>query len=204
MRTYGITGIALLLLAAAGQAASTVSTLTGKGTAQTQVGLVGPPGPWNEKMQDVPEQAVQILDPSEGMLLQPALELCPDPWLSTLDEAAPSLTLAVEDATGRRATRLIGGHDSNTGWGADRYWSTDLAKPSDPGFVIAGSGDGLPAFDDIDRVPGSQQTTRAAFVMEVIVFPALAAMVLVLLGRQLVLRVHRRRSGHRFEQLLQA
>lgn len=204
MRAYGFTGIALLLvLAGAAQAVSTVSTWTDTRLAETEPGLVGPPGPWNEWLRDAPEQTLRILDESEGVL-RSALEIRPDLWVSALGETTTSLNEVVEDAAEHATASPIGAWDPKLSWATAHHWSLDAGRYSDPGFVNAGGSIRLSTSDGVSRMPSSLRITRATYIMVIIVFPALAAMVLVLAGRLFLLRFHRRRSVRRFEQLLQA
>ncbi|MBP7050525.1 MAG: hypothetical protein KBE65_05885 [Phycisphaerae bacterium] len=204
MKTYEVTGIVLLLLAGVAQAVNTVSMLTDKEVAESQEGLVHPLESRDVNRAVAPDEALRTLDQLEETLMHSASDFGPDNWAAGVGEATPSGSAAVQDAPANRVADLIAGSDPNAGWRYDRCWRVDPAKSSGPGLAGVGRGVQPVSLDELDRVPGSSPTTRAAFVMEIIVFPALAAMVLVLACRLLVLRIRDRRSIRRFERLLQA
>ncbi|HNS22062.1 MAG TPA: hypothetical protein PKH24_16275 [Sedimentisphaerales bacterium] len=204
MKTYEVTGIVLLLLVGVSQAVNTVSMLTDKEVAESQEGLVHPLESRDVSRAVAPEEALRTLDQLDETLVRSAPDFGPDMWVAGVGEATPSGSRAVEEAPATRVADLIGRPDPNASWRCDRCWRVDPAKSSGPGLAGVGRGVQPVSLDELDRVPGSSPTTRAAFVMEIIVFPALAAVVLVLACRLLVLRIHDRRSIRRFERLLHA
>ena len=201
MKTYGIIGIAVLLLAGAAHAVNTVSTLTDKGWSQTEAGAVGPLGPSNEGGVGTDGLALHILDESEGVL-PPLPDLYPDLWMTELEKSSVSLTDEIAGAAGGSTAGLIGPLDSDTGRGAGRHWNMDPRHYAGAGFADAGGSVQLPVFTELDWVLTPPPVDRTTFIMEIIVFPALGAMVLVLVVRLFILRLRMRRSPSRTEQLL--
>ncbi|MEN6425013.1 MAG: hypothetical protein ABFE13_06605 [Phycisphaerales bacterium] len=202
MKTYGIIGVAVLLLVATAQAVNTISTLTGKGLGQTLPGQVGSAGPWNEEGTGEQGTPLQILAESDG-LFEVESDTYLHVWAVAAGEQAACTAQTVEGPAIRPVTGLIDGLDPNTGVGASGHWSTGARTYSDIGVVNAGGSIVLPALEEGGWIPVPLVTGQESFIMELVVFPSLGAMILVFVARLLVVRVRRRRSRSRLPQLLQ-
>ncbi len=182
MKMRGWTGLLILLLAGLAQAVNTTVTLNDKGWLQSQQGLIG-------YVESSPRNVAEASDPnlepsgSDEGVLSPMLENEADlPAVAGSDPTASPIS-AGGALAGQPADGLINGNAS-----------TD--------FLDASSKVPLPAFADIDWVATPLPTVRKTSIMEVVVFPALGLLVLILLVTGLVLRIRRKRPLNREQQLL--
>jgi len=201
MKACGIIAVAVLLFVGTVQAVSTISALSSKGLTQIQAGQIGPPGPWDGGIAGEQGYPLQMLSGSEGLFSSESPVCCDLPTFE-LGESATCPAEAVEDAPEQLAADVIDSLGADTQWRTDRHWNTIARTSYEAGFVGAGS-IVLPAFDEGRWILTPLPTTRESFIMEFIVFPTLAAMMLILATRLLMLRVRRRRSRSRNQQLLQ-
>lgn len=191
MKMRRLTWVLILLLAGATRAVNTEAPLSG----QSQQGLIGHVG-----SEGAPGQSLGVSGPSEGVL-PPGFDMDPD--LSSVLPVDPLASLAAGDKSlaGPSAGGLI--HGFNTAdWTTGHHWSTDPKRYTDAGFVDASSRVDLPAFAEIDWVATPLPTARRASLMEILVFPALGALVVISLLGVLIARLRRRKSLSQAEQLL--
>lgn len=203
MKTYGTIGLVVLLLAGGAQGGRTIFTLTSKGLVQAQPGLTIPLGPWNEGGTREWDAPVPAVDGSEGLVLCESdahLRL----GVVGVGESVASVVQAVEDSAARSLIDQTDGLDPNADWGTAGSWNARAEAYSDALTVNPRGRIALPTPGKGGWTPALLAATEEEFVMECVVFPALGAMIFVLAGRLLVIRVQKRRLRDRLPQLLQA
>ena len=205
MKTKGLVLIFLLLYAAAAQAVNTVTTLQNNGWENVQQGLVSRVGPSAEGPIGSPLPDIGNPGPSKGLLdsvlgIPPGLlgpqseeQIVLPLWQGQIGNGAtgPSLPGSVDN--------LAGGMDL----GGSEGWNVAPKEYSDAGLVDAGVLADHSAFADLDLTDTTLPSAEEASFMEIVVFPALGALLIVFVGVVLVLRFRRRKVMSETEQLLQ-
>jgi hypothetical protein len=186
MKMRGWTGVLILLCAGLAQAVNTTATLHDKSWVQSQQGLIG--------YVDSPSgNAAQVPDPnlkpsaSNGGLLGPMLEN--EAELPAVWEGDPTASV-----------HPMG--DAVASWANDPRWSVAVKNGGNADFLDASSRVELPAFADIDWMADPLPTAKKTSLMEIVVFPVLGMLVLVLLVTWLVLRIRRHKPVSQEQQLL--
>lgn len=201
MKMRGWTGVLVLLCAGGAQAVNTAVTLHGRSWGQSQQGLVGYVERFDGNAAGGADPNIGSSGSNEGLLYPMLGNEVNLPALSGRDPTA--LSPLADDAAGARPMNgLIGGGDAGD-WANDPHWSLVLKNGDNKDFLDASSRVQLPAYADIDWVPTPLPTVRKTSIMEVVVFPSLGLLVLILLVTWLVLRVRRHRPLKREQQLLQ-
>ena len=200
MRVYGFILAVVLLLAAAAWALNTVSPLNDKGG---EPGLVGSVGPANQGAARAPGQSPATPGLSDGML-QPETGIRPDFPSLRPDRPAGLSARAGQGPVGQSTRDLIDGAGDAVRWGTGHHWSTDPGRYSDVGFLNASSRVDLPAFADVGWANAPLPVASETSLLEIVVLPALAAVLLIPAVALLVLRRRKRRPVDPARNLLQA
>lgn len=191
MRTCRLHTLVVALLFAAGTCGA-----ANPGWESADSGLIADVGPRNDEIPGilgpVPSESVLQLQPLPGV----HSGLLTDPLDELASPALPEVSGLPGGALNDGALNVIESETSH-------HWSTDPSRYTGARFADT-SGIHLPAFDEIERMPMLLPTESESFFMEFVVFPTLAAALLVLIVAIFVIRIHRRRSRDRVRVLLHA
>lgn len=187
MKMRGWTGVLILLCAGLAQAVNTTVTLHDKSWVQSQQGLMGYADSSDGNMAGGHDPNLKPSGPNRGVL-GPMLENEAD--LPAVWEGDPTVSLGPAG-------------DAAANWANDPQWSTAAKDGAGTDFLDASSRVELPAFADIDWVADPLPTVRKTSLMEIVVFPALGMLVLLLLLTGLVVRIRRNKPQNQEQQLLQ-
>jgi hypothetical protein len=187
----------VLMSAVAAQAVNTTVTLSDKSWVPSQQTLVGQVGPSSGRAPAASEQAMDSQESSDGSVL-PTLYVYPE--LSSLQLANPAESLGSggSNANEQPAIRLI------DGIGGTADLPNEPNGLADAGFVSAGRRENLPTLAEIDWTTTVLPTAKEVSVMEIVVFPALGALVVAFIAGMLIARLRRRRPIDQAQQLLRA
>ncbi|HSW01154.1 MAG TPA: hypothetical protein VLI39_13345 [Sedimentisphaerales bacterium] len=201
MRECEFVFVLLSWFAVAAQAINTTTALNERNWAASQRTLIDDVGPLNDNADVVARQALDVLSLSDnGPLpsLYAYLDLSP---LLLIDPAA-SLGPSGSNEAGPMGMPLSGGMDHATSLLDETHWDPDAEVYGDTGLITADR-ESLPAFAEIDWMAAPLPAAGEISVMEIVVFPALGALVVVSILGMLIVRLRRRLLVRRARQLLQ-